>query len=591
MSLPVRDVCLEEGSILSLIRDYFEESGLAECLQPLEHLCHGSPADPFQHNHTLPLEVAALRELVLAGKWDHVMKYLDRFGGEEEKEGLKKCRYLAHKQKYLEILHHVETDIESKLRLGFGYYETGDLLSPGEVEKVRQVMEAELTALEPLCSSCEDYQSLRTLLSMPSISSSREYSTWQVQSGRLEVFYEIQDWVSKALYLNVWLPAQQAGRSSSSSGEASQSCALLRLLAKGLLYEQSERLCRARCGEKETSDHTSNMLDLRGWLQQQPDSSFQLQPSELCLVVSPWRKSSTLCLQTSVSVDIGAISRGGKVSLQQNVAAAKSVSTFHLLHETQHAPPSDGRDENTITDSDSQNTQQKQESSLHYHPGEPSVLSHPSKEDSVKHPAKETNIRQTAREASVGHVKRESETFTEQQPTVSTPLPTGPNLQPSQSKNAIIPSKPSVQEVETTGHPQEPKIHDPCNKSEPDGPNPDPVCMANASGGEGTVFLPSTTPLSKATRFSSTPKDVKASRTSLKTSPPSSPIASSPNLVTPVHTPANAAPPGRSNVHVAGEGGQRAKKHIDFDGHQRTQRWPTVSLLSSITDTQVYYIV
>ena len=652
MSLPVREVGLEEGSILGLIRDYFEVAGHAECLLAMEQLCR----DGLTPHSSLPLELAVLREIVLAGRWDQLTKYLDRFSRAEDQEGLKRCRYLAHKQKYLEILQHVESDIEARIRLGFGYCKNGQLLGVGEAEKVREVMETQLTVLEPICPTRDDYNSLKMLLSLPSISSSKEYSDWQLHSGRLATMRGIQEWVAKALYLNVKLVPQNT--SSQSPLEATKTCALLRLLAKGLLYEQCEQLCRARCGEGDTSPDqaAANMLDLRGWIQQQPDSSFQLPPAELSLVVSPWARPGPPCIHTSQSVDMGERNRDSGMEPRHNAASAISISGVLPIPNSELAVPiartPAGTDQsaaskpahgdnamNSEPDGNSAVRKPLQHgstvnggSSARHRDGD-STTSH-GLQESVSQPlsrGSKRGPRESTSHPAVSHGSnskpRESESISEPResashpavshgssnessepkesgghPAVSSGSNTGdsgcasatckdgegnlqhidahltPQPQPAavgRLRNRPAGSVPAVSAipaaatVTTTGHkPAQLEGYGAEDRTPPNHSDLDRLRLAPAMEG---VFLSSTTPLHKPGRGSSTPKNIKASRASLKTSPPSSPIAS--NLAK-----SNAVAGVHAKAKVDRQG---ARKKIDFHSG------PAVKLLSTVTDSQV----
>ena len=515
----MREACLEEGSILNLIRDYFEVAGHAECLISLEgYFHHGG-------GHSLPLELAALREMSLAGKWDQVIKYLDAFNDAEDKEGLKKSRYAAHKQKYLEILYHVETDIRSKLRLGFNYYENGELLSPHESEKVRHLLETQLEVLESLSPSHEEYQILKTLLSLPSIAHSKDFSTWNLQSGRLDTLYRIGEWVTKILFLPVRFPLQQM-----KDGSLSHS-PLLRLVAKGLLYEQCERLCKTRCGEREMEGAT-NMLDLGGWIQQQPDSSFQLSPTEISLTVIPWENkliSSKPHVSLSVDMEQGIKDKEEEVmlpngtsehqecllstvnpqqlSFQDNKATITTIPPADgnikpTLHNNEVSPSMDlGKEEELTTNGDVQKPQNI---------GYKTVIENKSSQSTSKSPPALEVL-----SSSTDHSKGRKE------------------IKGSVADEAITPPLHPVSEVS---------------------------------------FLPSTTPLFKTGRDSSTPKNIKSSIASLKTSPPPSPIA-----------PANLSPQPKAQVSLEG-----LKKRIDFSEYQK---WPKVSLLSTLSDSQVRIVI
>ncbi len=602
MSLPVlRDVCLEEGSVLNLIREYFELGGHAECLLALEHSCSGVTPQP-----PLPMELAVLREIVLAGKWDHVMKYLDRFKEAEEgsEEGLKRCKYLAHRQKYLEILHHVESDIQDKLRLGFGSHcKNGKLLDAGEADKIRSVMEAELKALEPLCPCPEDYQSLQALLSMPSISSSKNFASWQLHSGRLEALYEIQEWITKTLYLNVKFSLQEAKSAGCKEGVA-RSCSLMRLLAKGLLYEQCERLCRARCGGELTTGDQGTLLDLRGWLQHQPDSSFQLPPSQLSLVITPWSRPSSSLM--TMSVDMGVVKREQLSLMESTYPATKSVSSFHPLA-TSSTINQSATDFHSIAETNS-----KSISAPHQTDNNVAMVAATSA-NKEKTGVKSSHLAGAGQQQRPCAGRREShgeedlaamaearspsprpssgEPNQPEKPLKVPPLlpaipavsnSTSVTAKPSQS-NGLLPSKQlqNIGDALAKDVKKSLRLHTPpdTDKIEPDGP-PSPVA---GDEGEVAVFFTSTTPLRKTGRGSSTPKNPKASRASLKSSPPSSPIV-------PVHAPNSPGPDDENTngvVNGIGPVEQGARRRIDFTS-QEQRRWPVATLLSTVKDAQVY---
>ena len=282
----MQEASLEEGPVLRLILDYFERAGHAECLVPLENYCRrrwSNANENVLERSSFPPELAALREQSLQGKWDQVVEYLNAFSGCSDKEGLDRCLYLAERQKYFEILHHIENSIRSKFRLGYSLPGNGVVLSSKEIEGTKNLIQHQLSVLEGLSPSVEEFHSLKCLFCSSSFSSSKDFATWELHSGRLETFYRIGEWVSKVLYLTVTFPRKLRNERNLAEED---SCSLLRLIAKGLLYEQCEQLCRLRCGEGDVED-PSKLLDLSSWMQQQPDSSFQTFPSEIVLIVKP----------------------------------------------------------------------------------------------------------------------------------------------------------------------------------------------------------------------------------------------------------------------------------------------------------------
>jgi len=289
LSIPgaMQEASLEEGPVLRLILDYFERAGHGECLVPLENYCRRrwNNANEKILESFFPSELAALRELSLQGKWEQVVQYLNAFSGCSDKEGLERCMYLAERQKYFEILHHIENSIRSKFRLGYSLPGNSELLSPKEIERTKNLIQHQLSVLEGLSPSVEEFHLLKHLYCSSSLSSSKDFATWELHSGRLETFYRIGEWVSKILYLTVTFPEKLRNKRNLVEAD---SCTLLRLIAKGLMYEQCEQLCRLRCGEG-GMEEPSKLLDLSSWMQQQPDSSFQTFPSAIVLVVKPIR--------------------------------------------------------------------------------------------------------------------------------------------------------------------------------------------------------------------------------------------------------------------------------------------------------------
>ena len=243
-------IVVKERGILSILRDFFEETERFECLVTFERYTGAYP-------RRLPRELVPLREAVLHGNLDELQKNIsDIFRNKGAANKLKKCEYELAKQQYLEML----------LTLS---KETADALKQ------------KLLEVEELCPSSEEFDTLLSLLSLPSLKDSPEYRGWTVQGGRLKCFYQLVDWL-------VGTDGLQAKSSSPSCCVDSpppnlSECRLVQLLAKGLLYEQCEAVCAhsQQAGSKRKS--TTGILDLYNWIKQQPDSAFQLSPSVLQL--------------------------------------------------------------------------------------------------------------------------------------------------------------------------------------------------------------------------------------------------------------------------------------------------------------------
>ena len=254
-------VVLNEKEILLLLRDFLEENGQYECLIAFERYTGLYPP-------SLSAELVSLREVILWGNLDELQKRifepLQNMGEESE---LRKCKYMIAKQRYLEILLEVNSD-------------KADLLKQ------------QLTEVEELCPSPEEFKVLFSLLTLPSLSSSPEYKYWTIQKGRLQCFHQLASWLSKVLGMRAHL-IPPTSDSSHPPEQRLPKTRLVQLLAKGLLYEQCEAICAhpttttssGEATERASNDDNIKLLDLYNWIKHQPDSAFQLSPSTLQLQV------------------------------------------------------------------------------------------------------------------------------------------------------------------------------------------------------------------------------------------------------------------------------------------------------------------
>ena len=271
-------VTLAEADVLQILRDFLEEGGHAECLGALERSAAIAP-------HDLPTELRFVRELVLSGRWEELMKFLQPLSELREEGEFVKCHYAVVRQQYLESLVW-ESNVEGK---------EGD--STGRENKRLQNIVGHLQQLEQLCPTKEDYSNLCYLLTVPSFTAHSKYSNWSMHSARLECFYTVGSWVARVLYPGLTLKLSPVSRELASNR-------LIQLLAKGLLYEECESVCLQRSGVAGT---TSEIMNLCSWLQHQPDSAFQVAPTQLSLIairhsqenrsprgVSPLSKSLTI---------------------------------------------------------------------------------------------------------------------------------------------------------------------------------------------------------------------------------------------------------------------------------------------------------
>lgn len=260
-------VAVEEAQVLQVLRDFLEESGQAESLRALEKSTGMSPSG-------LPAQVAYLRELVVSGNWVELLEFLQPLSNSEDGEGYKRCQYAVFKQRYLEALWELgDSRVAPQAPVG------GVDIRKRDNERLQVLMSC-LEQLKQVCSSTEDYSSLYSLVTCPSLSAHPEYSNWKMHQARLDCFFTLSEWIGKILYPDTTLNLTAKG------GRLLSANRLIQLMAKGLLYEECEAVCMHRSPEVR-AESPLEVLDLCGWMQHQPDSAFQLSPSRLKLVVIP----------------------------------------------------------------------------------------------------------------------------------------------------------------------------------------------------------------------------------------------------------------------------------------------------------------
>ena len=237
-------VAVQEKELLELVRQFLEEKGVVEAMRELETASGVQP--PLQQ------ELVFLHELVLEGKWSAVTKYLSPL---KTLSGHSSCLYQVCKQQYLELLMSRATntvameDMEKKLSMVFG-------------------------RLKTLCPSKEEFSSLLFLLTVPKLTSHHDYKDWSVMKGRLSLFRHITEFLHRHV-LTSPAPSMKQQRQQR----------LAQLVAKGLLYEQCEMLCSTRHGMTKPDITGDKILDVCGWIKQQPASSFQNSLVEMKLVM------------------------------------------------------------------------------------------------------------------------------------------------------------------------------------------------------------------------------------------------------------------------------------------------------------------
>ena len=220
---------LQEKELLELVRHFLEEEGLVEAMRCVEKASQSSQKGQ---------ELVFLRELVLNGQWNDVIKYLSPL---KTLNGYLACCYQLYKQEYLELLTSKEKidDLEAKLC-------------------------KMLTRLKSITSCEEEFSSLLFLLTVPDPTIHCE--KWTRMGGRLALFHHISDFLTCHLVTPTLKRNQRKHR-------------LAQLVTKGLLYERCETVCSARHGI--TLPEDDRLLNLYEWIEQQPASSFMSPPGSM----------------------------------------------------------------------------------------------------------------------------------------------------------------------------------------------------------------------------------------------------------------------------------------------------------------------
>lgn len=284
------NVTVEGTSVVLLLRDYLEKSGLTATLTALETETNVQSSTPGS---------AAVRSLALSGKWRELEKALllrhEREG--QQHELFKRAQYSLTKQLYLETVAAL------------------DAVSPHREPSDKELDELlrYLKRLERLASSREEYSTLQALSETPT----NFFGDWNLQKARKETCEDLLAWCREDYFTGREDKAEKMEKKSP-DGEIHQ---LILLLVKGKIYEQCEQIITRRCKNVESSEATkpSAVLHIPSWLENQPDSVFQDTPT-LVPVVETVRNPG----------DSPANTLPGDTAETQTPAAAHSNETSHL---------------------------------------------------------------------------------------------------------------------------------------------------------------------------------------------------------------------------------------------------------------------
>ena len=346
-------VTVDEKQVLHAIHDYFQKTGRAECVIALEK-SSGYLSETV--NVALPDQLAVLRTLCLNGEWNDAIEYLQAFEEVEDKDGFRQCQYELLEQQYLEVLS-CKLDFEGT-QAQFQVSSKVAIEKQNTLGKARQNTLLDLLSkLRKVCATEEHYTTLLSLAELPTPDDSPHYSTWSMYPGRLNCFHKVATWLSETLCLDCECLFPLVKTDTTPTSRATTR--LVQLLAKGLLYEKCETTCMNRCGEDQIKDNLE-IFDLCGWMQQQPDSAYQLSPSRFNLVVLPRSVPSTNSalpvqkLLKSFSIPNTTSSTKSVIRKTSTGSASQSVPEFKIdlsLNDVQknEKEVTNGHDENTAT--------------------------------------------------------------------------------------------------------------------------------------------------------------------------------------------------------------------------------------------------
>ena len=265
------EVTADRESLLLLLRDYLEKTGMTATLAALEAEAELASLSPG---------LAAVRRLALGGRWRELEQTLlvpheDR----EEHELFKRARYSLAKQQYLEAV--------ATLDSAAAYREP----SEAELDEIRGLLER----LEQLAPSRDDYSSLLAL----SESTTDFFNGWSLQKARKETCGDLLAWCRADCFRE---REEKTAERESGSGDMHQ---LTLLLVKGKIYEHCEQLFAKRCQSLGTGVKKSGIVvDIRGWLLAQPDSVFQVAPRLIHMVETASKPVNARCLGEALELPV-----------------------------------------------------------------------------------------------------------------------------------------------------------------------------------------------------------------------------------------------------------------------------------------------
>lgn len=289
-------VTIDERQVLRAVYEYLERTEQPESAFALLE----NNSDDLKSLQE-PKDLVILKKFCINGRWENVLECVNAF---QESKGFKNCLYEVTKQWYLEVL--------SEKSVKFS--------KDSDIKLLRDL----LLKIKQLCPSEREYLLLKSLVKISSPSANPEYSHWSLLSSRVRVYQLLANWL---LNLNT----EHSPRDNTSVLDTR----LVKLLAKGLLYERCEAICLRRCRSEQKAS-SLEMFDLSAWMQQQPDSAYQISPSSCQLAfsqensqqvssVSVKRADTSDPVPTNTSTRVSAIMN--KLSIDLSKTKSPSLST------------------------------------------------------------------------------------------------------------------------------------------------------------------------------------------------------------------------------------------------------------------------
>ncbi|XP_076308772.1 WD repeat-containing protein 47-like [Tachypleus tridentatus] len=205
-------------------------------------------------------DVLFLRQLILDGQWDDVLKFIQPLETLETFDS-NQFKYIVMKHKYIELL---------CIRSEIGPFQNIDIA-------VEEVVKC-LNELEKYCPSKEDYNNFCLLLTFPRLSDHLDYKNWNPSNARVNCFKAVFSLVEKFLPLD---------KKESQSENIASGDRLIHLIVKGIIYESCVEFCQQQATATSSDIHeihfshvlngtgfNDSNLSLLSWLQYIPLETF-----------------------------------------------------------------------------------------------------------------------------------------------------------------------------------------------------------------------------------------------------------------------------------------------------------------------------